>query len=518
MRRWAERWSLALRPLGVLLVAVSVLLVLLACRQGIGLDWDAVVYLSAAQSFADTGRIVDFRGNELSTFAPGLPVALGVLLGAGADFNTVGVGLGAVALVVTLVSTYLVARRVTSSAALAWACVAVVGLSVGTLRVFSMLKTEALFSALVMIALALCLWAIDARRAPPWWLASVAVTVSAATTVRYIGFTLIPMAVLAAVLASRGRGVRRMAGSALVVAAGASTGLASVVLRNLRLGSAPLGGRVPGNLTPSRVAADTLTVWGSYLLPFQPGGTVQTAAGLVVPALVVLAAVAAWRRRSWPGLLLLVFACGFVATVVYSEFATWIEPVSQRLLAPVFPSLVVLAVLGLSWLGGAAPDAAGRPSDVPVLVARPLALGLLAFTLISSAVSSTSLALQVGRTGVGYNSVASRTSPTAEAVRGLPRDAGVAAMNGPRVYVASGRTPIVEIPAESYFLRRDSIDAKIETLKIQARSGQVDYLVYFDLDRSTRVVPPGRLAESGIHLRKMADYPDGEVWQVTGVS
>ncbi len=368
------------------------MLVLLACRQGIGLDWDAVVYLSAADSFADTGRLVDFRGNELTTFAPGLPTLLGLLLTTGLDFNTVGIALGVLALVVTLVGTYWVARQVLPSTFLAWTCVAVVGLSVGTLRVFAMLKTEALFSALVLLSLALCLWAIRAQRTPPWWLVSLALTVSAATTLRYIGFTLIPMAVLAACLASRGRSMAILLRSALLSGVGASVGLAAVALRNVQLGSAPLGERVPGGLTVSDVAADTLGVWGSYLIPFQPEGPVQVAVGLVVPALAVLGGVATVRRRSLPGLFLLIFTCGFVATLIYSEFATWIEPISLRLLAPVFPPTVVLAVLGVSWLCRSPSEPVDR-SALRVSVARPLALGLLAYTLIVSAISSTTLAL-----------------------------------------------------------------------------------------------------------------------------
>jgi hypothetical protein len=91
-------------------------------------------------------------------------------------------------------------------------------------------------------------------------------------------------------------------------------------------------------------------------------------------------------------------------------------------------------------------------------------------------------------------------------------------MNGPRVYVTTGRRPVLEIPGQSYFIRRDSVDSKIRVLKAHVRAGRVDYLVYFDLDQRDGVVTPQRLAESGITLHKIADHRDGELWKVSGVS
>jgi hypothetical protein len=511
-----EGMSTAFRLAGPLLFTVPVVLVLLACRQGIALDWDAVVYLSAAESFADTGRLIDLHGRVLTTFAPGLPTLVGLLLKTGASFNVVGIAISVVAVTITIVCTYLVAREVLESTLLSWIAVAVVGLSVSTVRVFAYLKTEAPFSALVMLTLALCLWAIRNYRTPPWWLLSVAATISAATTVRYIGFTLIPMAALAGFLATRDRGAWKSARSAVLTGVAASAGLALVSLRNANLGSPPLGERSPSGLTALRVISDTLQVFGSYILPSQPGGVVQIVSGVIVVGLIALGGVAASRRRSSAGLFLFVFVCGYVATIIYSEFEAVIQPVSERLLSPVFPPIVILAIMGLSWLCGFPLNRSGQVGNgFHRFITKPLTLGLLAITLITSAWSSGTFARMSGQDGVGYNSIASRTSPTAQAVRALPPDVGIAAMNGPRVYMATRRRPIAVIPWTNFFSRPETVEPRIRTLKAQVSSGRVRYLVYFTSDAANDVVTPKQLTASGLRLRKIARYPDGEIWEAS---
>ena len=183
----------------------------------------------------------------------------------------------------------------------------------------------------------------------------------------------------------------------------------------------------PSGLTASSVARDTLEVLGSYVLPFRPGGVVEIAAGLAVLALVAAGAVAGFHLRSAPALFLAMFACGYVATLIYSEFATVISAVNERLLAPVFPSLVILIILGCTWLCGWSTEHLAKTGNWPrTSLIKPIALTLLVATFTASVTCSTTVALEHGRTGIGYNSVASRTSPTALSVLDLPSSAGFA--------------------------------------------------------------------------------------------
>src|SRR4051794_13502511 len=106
--------GLALRPIlsrvPYVLLAVPAVLVVIACRQGIALDWDAVVYLSAADSMAESGSLIDFHGRTLTTFAPGFPTLVGWLLRSGIDFNTIGVALAALSAICATACTFFLAR------------------------------------------------------------------------------------------------------------------------------------------------------------------------------------------------------------------------------------------------------------------------------------------------------------------------------------------------------------------------------------------------------------------------
>ncbi|MET1005615.1 MAG: hypothetical protein ABWX96_08705, partial [Propionibacteriaceae bacterium] len=325
-----------------------------------------------------------------------------------------------------------------------------------------------------------------------------------------------PMGALAAFLAQRHRGTWPAVGLAVITGAATSAGLVLVSVRNMLLGVPPLGVRSPSGLTLADVATDTLGVWGSYLVPAQPAGRVQFWGGLLVLGLMLLAAVASYRLRSMTGFFLLVFMAGYLASLSYSEIATVIQPVNERLLAPVFPSLVILVMLGLAWACRMYADQPERhPRRWPVTLVRVLVLTSLASTLVVSAVTSTSFALENSRTGTGYNSIKSRTSPTALAVRTLPQAAGVAAVNGPRVYMATGRRPIFEIPWTNFFSRPEARQAKVRALRAQVRSGRVDYLVYFKSDSSNNVVTARQLRTTGLTLRKVGKFRDGEIWHAS---
>jgi len=345
---------------------------------------------------------------------------------------------------------------------------------------------------------------------------SVAATITAAVTVRYIGFTLIPMAALAAFLASRNRGTRQSAKWVVITGAASSAGLALVSLRNARLGPAPLGERSPSELTAPRVLTDTLQVFGSYILPPQSGNAVRITFGAIVIGLIVLSPVGAWRRRSAAGGFLFVFVCGYLATLIYGEFATVIQRLSERLLSPVFPPIVILAIMGLAWLCGFSWRSLEQAGNgLQDYLAKPLTLSLLIFALIVSAWSSISFAHRSGQDGIGYNSIASRTSPTAQAVLALPPTEGIAGMNGPLVYMATRRRPITLIPWTNRFSKPETVAPKIQTLKARVESGHVRYLVYFTSDSQNHVVTAKQLKASGLRLRRIAKYPDGSIWEAS---
>ncbi len=513
--------GLALRPalsrISYVLLAAPAILVLISCRQGVALDWDAVVYLSAADSMAESGALIDFHGRTLTTFAPGFPALVGLLLRVGLDFNTIGIAIAVLSAGCVTACSFFLTRRVAGSVALAWTAAAVVGISLSTVRVFAYLKTEPIFVALVLSVLSASIWAIQARRVPWWWIVSVGTLVSAATSVRYIGFTLIPMVGLAALLALKGRARLRAVAVTLTVVAVSSVGLLTVSLRNLSLGSPALGPRSPSGLSLHDVTLDGLRVVASYILPPDSPRPLRLLAAGIGVSMVLLGVVMAIIGRSEPALFLSVFVVGYVSTIAYSEVATVIQPLNERLLSPVFPVLVVLALFG--WLSLVRSAAGERRRWVRASVAVGGAWAI-AGVIVASVVSTVGFVTTSSHHGVGYNSLQSRQSATMAALRALPQsdEAGrIAAMNAPRVYVATRTGPVAEIPWVNFFSRPATVDAKVATLRAQVRSGQVRYLVYFAGDSSNHVLTPTQLSRAGISLRRLGAYSDGSIWAAVAV-
>lgn len=509
----------------VLMASFPAVCLIVATRHGIALDWDAVVYLSAADSFANTGRLISFDGDELTVFAPGLPTTVGSLMALGLDPNWIGVGLGLVSVLCVCIGTYIIARRVQPSAAVAMIVVCVTAVSPSTVRVFSYLKTEAPFAALVTAVAALCVWAIECRRTPWWWVIAVSVLASAATTVRYIGFVLIPLVALAAFLARAPTLSGRPAAFARALAFGglsgalAGVGLLVVVTRNLSLGSPPLGLREPSGLTLTDVIRDLLGVLGTYVLQTTAPALVEQIGGAVVLTLIMLGVVVMILERSAAGGWLAALVGVYLAALLYSEVNTVIQPINERLMAPIFPFIAVLLATGLSricrsrvsYLEKTGPDAVTTPI-LPRRVLKTICLAGTALVIVASSISSLSFAAISAREGIGYNSVAARSSPTRAAMQKLPADAGIAALNGPQVYLAMHRHLSAYIPWTNFF-SRGSLDPKIAALKAKIDSGSVDYLVYFAGDKKNNVVPAEDLCAAGIRLTKVGRYADGEIWR-----
>jgi len=86
-------------------------------------------------------------------------------------------------------------------------------------------------------------------------------------------------------------------------------------------------------------------------------------------------------------------------------------------------------------------------------------------------------------------------------------------MNGPRIYVVTRRNPIAEIPWVNRFSRPETVPQRIDKLKAEVESGRISYLVYFYSDSRFGVVKVRELAAAGLRLRKVANYPDGSVWE-----
>lgn len=503
-------------PAVTAVAVIPALLVFLATRQGIGLDWDATVYLSAADSFAEVGRVVDFYGEPLTAFAPGYSTLLGLLLKIGLGFNTAGVLIALLTLVIYVASTAVAARSVLVSTPLVWLAGVAVCVSVSTVRVFAYLKTDAPFMALLMLVVAACTWTIRAQHSPVWWMVAVGLTVSIATSVRYIGLYLIPLVGIATFVAVRQAGVRPAVVRAAIATGLSAVGLGVVVIRNLALGQPALGSRTEP--TDRGLSDVLLALIKAFATPYVPAGssaTVELLGGSLVLVLAVAGAVTAVARRSWPAIWLAAMVCGYLAVMIYSQLTTNIQAISERLMAPIFAPALLLALYALADLARTVRGStrvSGAPAGIPIAL-RVIAFVACVVVLVACLLTTVGFVADSNRRGLEYNSPASRNSPTSRAVAALPPTAGLAAMNAPKVYVATRRSHIMRIPWVNRVSSASSVPDKIEALKAGIDAGEVDYLVWFTRDARYNVITPEQLIEAGVPIHRVASYPDGSIWQ-----
>ncbi len=489
-------------PVLVALALYPALLVLFASRLGPGVLWDSTVYASAARSFAATGALRDFTGGSLTEFPPGLPVILGLMVRSGVALPTAAVTVNVVSVAASVLLTYALARVVLRSVAAALVSAAVVGLSASTVVVFACLLSEPPFIALALSALVLAARSCRAGRIRWWEVLAIGALVSAATTVRFVGITLVPAVVIGAALAGRGSGRRRTALTAAAVVVVSSLGPALVAARNVGLGVAPFADRAPSGLSIGHVLAQSVRALGGYVDPL--GSPLGVVFGVGLAGALVYGTRIAAKNRDPAALVVATFINVYWLVLWYSELAATIEDVSVRMTGPVLAPMVVL-------LGYAAEHRVRRGPQA--LVAG--ATGVLVAALMLSVAAGLTTALSAGHGGIGYNSLAARASPLVRAVGDLPPDDGIAASGGPHVYWVTGRTPITPIPWTNSHVSPEWKARQLRTLERRVDSGRVDYLACFDVDSEAGAMTPDDLIRAGIRMRLVARYTDGTLWRAS---
>ena len=486
------------------LALYPVLLVLIATSSGPGVSPDSVMYVSAARTLAASGELIGYTGEPLTIFPPGLPVVLAGLALPGIEVPIAAVILNLTCVALMVVLSYALAREVLRSQPWALAVAAVVSVLPATVRVFSMVWTEPLFVVLTLAALLVLTRAVRRRTHLEWQLVAAGLLVSAATAVRFIGFTLIPVVFVAAWLASRPAGRVRAFVVAAVSAAVASLGLIAVAARNLSLGSPPLGERYPTGVSIPAVLRRSVAALGEYVVPVQAGQIPALAAGLVVLVLLGLGVVRVVRYRPPELVVLTLFTALYWLSLWYGQISTQIDPVNERLLAPALVPMLIIVGYGLAPLF----DDHRLPQAVRV-VAATLAV-LVALSWLAIGVRYATATADVGR---GFNNQATRTSPLAAAVVALPADAGLAASNPALAYWTTQREPVAAIPFRGHYSVPAQTQQTLDELEVLVDQGSVDYLAYFD---NTTGVPlsPVELASAGIATDLVATYPDGRLYRV----
>lgn len=493
-------------PRGILILSlVPAALILVAVAGGPGVSPDSTSYLAAARSLAESGRLIDWTGEPLTLFPPGYPLTLAAVHALGIPLEAAGVLINCVACSGIVVISYLIARMVTTSVPFGFAVAALVAVSPWLPRNGSWLWSDPIFTLVAMLAtlVLVWLWTHPDRLSQAFlW---VALLVSMATGIRYIGLYLVPVVfVVFTMVARRTETLRRSVVWGLTAAGAASLGAVVVVIRNLALGSGPLGPRYPGGRSAGVLWEQSIDMLARFAAPWYDSSP-PSWIGWGVLVLTVGGMARAAGNRDGAMLTVAGAMVSFWGLLWWSELTSPIDPINLRLTMPGFAPLVITACFGLRALVQFGIPERQLPGG---LRATSLVVGLSTLVLAVAHVGAgISLASRTGAAGQGFNSVSQRDSPVASAVTPRMCGAGVAATDPWLTYWVSACTPVQRIP-----LRSQAVTHKdaIEDLRQDIERGRIRYLVYVKGDTA---VPPESLGGDAVRFRLAAKLGDGSIYE-----
>jgi hypothetical protein len=501
------------------LILLPVVLAIAASRHGIGMLPDSVSYVAAARSFAEDWQFTYWDGTPFSHWPFGLPLILGVLLKAGVDPTVSALLINVLGAGAVVALTYLIGRHLLASPRLALVLAGIAAVALPFARAFSQLLSEPLF---IVVSLA-AVWLLTrvVRDGARWQtVAAVAVLVTVACSVRYIGVALIPVVGLSLLVAEARRGLPQALAISALGTALSSVGAAAVMLRNLIVVGSATGSWVTSQVSPAHLLRKILGAIGQWIVP---GATLTSGVALVVGiAIVAAAAYGAFclartdgvRRQAVP---LLVFVASYLGVLVVGELKVD-GFIDYRYLAPMLVPMTLLVVAGVwnLWRLAAGPGArpvgpgprsAIRQAAAVVLVVAVVAVG--GVYGVSNARKSVTWAYQVGQSGFGYNSAEVRASKLAAFAGALPTSTGLLSNDPMIIYWVTGRHPI---PSSSLLAKASDPGGAVRA-KITA--GTLTYYVEFTKPQTAQGVSADTLRGWGVALGDPVSYPDGTLYRMS---
>ena len=427
------------------LMAVAIALIVIAMRGGIGATPDSVGYTSAARNFAATGQFTYFDGKPLVLWPVGLPLLLGIGLKLGLEVTTAAIVLNVLACGALIALAAAMSLQATGSKPFSVAIAAAVVVAQSTVHIYSRLWSEPLFIVACLAAVVL-LMDVAARGPSLLRLVAAIACVWAASNLRFMGVTLVPVVGVALLAAGPGRPSPRAVAAAAAITVVAGFGTLIVFVRNYLVGGTATGTWYPSRATIGALIQTTLETIGHWLLPINLPGLL---AGIGLSILAVYGAVVlirdpATRRVALP---MAAYVAAYVGGLVLVE--SRVDGfIDERYLAPVLvPSLILVGVAlrhawrlaTRGWRGSAR---AGTPlmRGAGLVVAAVIVVGVVAYVGVNANGSGRFAARKAPARG-GYNGLAARTSELALAAGAVPGDPGVVSNDPEHVYWVTSRFP-----------------------------------------------------------------------------
>ena len=384
----------ALLP-AVLAALAAALVLARTAAHGAALDWDAVNYLSVADSLlAGEGFTQVYRGEAYMRWPPLWPLLLAASALPASDPAAVAGPINAAAFGLTVfVGGRWLLRRIRARVLAVQACLAL-ALAAPLAGIASRALTEPLFVLFATLALTQAERRLrgGGRLALLWAAAWTAL----ACLTRYSGLVLIA-ALVPLLLVRPGAPLRDKARDAAAYALVAAAPLCLWMLRNVLIGGEPLGRREPPRHGLPEIAEAFLRGLGEWALPLPaglPAAAAAAPAALALAALAVWTALAlvrsrrdaaAWRERT-PLFVFGGFALIYLAALAATAANTYVAPPGGRHLLPAFVPLLFAAAFALDRFLRREEGRAGGPPPGPFARAgiagtRPAAAVALALAL-----------------------------------------------------------------------------------------------------------------------------------------
>jgi hypothetical protein len=489
-------------PLLVLLVLASVAgvgVLVVSIRFGPGVTPDSVSYLAAAVSLRDGAGLRGPDGEPFVAFPPLLPALLSPVAQsrAGAVDAARVVNAASYGLIVFLTG-WLVLRLTGSGV---YGALAAVAAAVSRPVVDSALHiwSESLFTALCMATLVAAVEG-GRRQRRAWYVAAGALAGLAAMT-RYVGLTLAPVVVAAVVLDRR-----RSSGPALAVVVAVEATVPALLWmgRNLAQSGTLAGERYPSAEMLPAVLFDTSLALARWAVPVATGDRVRVGLALLGAALLLAGAwrsarcprSADWRR---PAALIAGFCLLYLGYLIAAATLTALDPIDDRLIAPLVPPLVVLLFVALAAVAGRL-----RAPAAAVVVVAAVWLALLGR-------ESRELLRRIDAHGIsGYEATRWRGSPLLAELRQATPD-GTLYSNDPfAVWYWTGHEARLSPRRHPYRSPGARVD-DLTNLRAGAAAGPV-YLVWFEGVPRDFLLSLAEL-QANLDMEPTLRAPDGAVYR-----
>lgn len=495
----------------------GVVAALLVTRGGVGLDDDAVYYVSAAQNFVAAGGLATPFGapdaRPLTHYAPGFPFALGLLGFMGISPLSAARWVNACFFGANIWLVACIVFRATRRSGLAlWAAFLMLT-STGMLAVHSRAWSEPMFLFLLLFVLWLLAQSLDTDR---WDLLMAASFLAMlALLVRYAGVSLVITGLAATVLWAPGD-LRRKAKRCAAFVSFPALAVGVISARNAGSSGVLADRRIllhPIEAARLRALVDHLSAW---LLPDIAPFLIRVSVLCLFVAACCVIARGHVVERAYTLLetTLALFAVCYLATLFLSIALVDVAiQFSYRILSPAFVACLILVILRVAewkpfpaaWIGAAA---------------RVVLLGLASVCVARAGY----WIKRANETGLGFASPRWTRSGIVQSIKAMDVRRPIYTNAAAALYILTGKH-VLDIPRKIAFTSgapRPGYESEILEMKrqLEARDGVVVYLnVYGDLSRDFGMKPVVSWPsidelQAQIPLDKVQQSADGAIYEM----